>query len=77
MICQHKIQRKEGVFLLSNNDLRTFAKEKGVRFWEVAEKLHISDPTMSRRLRHELPAADKQEIVAVIDQIAAEKKKSA
>ncbi len=60
--------------MVKNNDVRTAAKEKGVRFWEIAETLHISEPTMTRKLRRELPADEKQRIFAIIDEIAAEKK---
>ncbi len=56
-----------------NKDIREHAKEKGVFLYEVAEQLHISDPTFTRRLRHELPSGDKSEIKKIIDQIAADR----
>ena len=59
--------------MLANTDIRTTAKEKKVRFWEVAEYLKISEPTMTRKLRKELPDSEKQEIFKIIDEIAAEK----
>ena len=59
--------------MLANTDVRTAAKEKGVRLWEVAECLRISDPTMTRKLRRELPDCEKQEIFKIIDELAAEK----
>lgn len=59
--------------MLANADIRTKAKEKKVRFWEVAEYLKISEPTMTRKLRKELPNKEKQEILKIIDEIAAEK----
>ena len=62
--------------MLANTDIRTTAKEKKVRFWEVAEYLKISEPTMTRKLRKELPEAEKQEIFKIIDELAAEKQAS-
>ena len=62
--------------MLANTDVRTTAKEKGVRLWEVAECLRISDPTMTRKLRRELPDSEKQEIYKIIDELAAEKQAS-
>lgn len=62
--------------MLANTDIRTKAKEKKVRFWEVAEYLKISEPTMTRKLRKELPEAAKQEIFKIIDELAAEKQTS-
>lgn len=46
--------------MLAKTDIRTTAKEKKVRFWEVAEYLKISEPTMTRKLRRELPDSEKQ-----------------
>lgn len=59
--------------MLANTDIRTTAKENGVRFWEIAEHLKISEPTMTRKLRKELPDSEKQEIFKIIDELAAEK----
>lgn len=60
--------------MLENTAIRTRAKAKGVRLWELAETMGISEPTITRRLRRELPAAEKVQIMALIDEIAAEKK---
>ena len=61
--------------MLCNNDIRTAAKQNGVRLWEVAERLNVSEPTITRKLRRELPADEKQRIISLIDEISAEKKK--
>ena len=57
----------------SNKDIKTTARKKGVYLWEVAEKLNIIDCNFSRKLRHELPEAEKQEIYKIIDELAEEK----
>lgn len=59
---------------MQNQDLRTVAKAKGVCLWEVAERLKISEPTITRKLRRELSAEEKKKIFSLIDEIAAEKK---
>ena len=59
--------------MLANTDVRETAKKKDVRLWEIAEYLNVSDPTMTRKLRRELPANEKQRILAIIDEIAAAK----
>ena len=56
-----------------NKDIKTTAKTKGIKLWEIADKLGIADTTMSRWLRKELPQDKKQKIFNIIDQIAAEK----
>ena len=51
---------------MRNVEIRRTAKESGVHLWEVAEALGIADATFSRRLRRELPEAEKGEILAII-----------
>lgn len=52
-----------------NKEVRTYAKEKGIYLWEIAEALHINDGNFSRRLRKELPEAQKQEIIQIVDEL--------
>ena len=61
--------------MLANTDVRETAKKRGVRLWEIAEFLNVSDPTMTRKLRRELPADERQKILSIIDEIAAAKQK--
>lgn len=60
-----------------NNEIKSAAKTKGVFFYEIADKLGMVDSAFSRKLRRELPAAEKQNIFAIIDEIAAKKKNAA
>lgn len=55
---------------MTNQDVRNYAKSKGVRLWQIAETLHINDGNFSRRLRKELPEVQKQEIIQIIDELA-------
>lgn len=59
---------------MCNMDLRQKAKEKGVFFWQIAEKLGVSEATMTRRLRFELPEQEKQKYLSIIDKLSAEKR---
>lgn len=56
-----------------NKDLRAYAKEKGVFFWQVAKAMGISEPTMTRKLRTELPEADKQTFRRIISELSDQK----
>lgn len=58
----------------ANEDIRTQAKSKGVKHWEIADKLGLIDSNFSRRLRHELPQEEKVRIFAIIDELAQQKK---
>lgn len=55
---------------MKNRDVKEYAKSKGVRLWQIAEVLNINDGNFSRRLRKELPEAQKQEIMKIIDDLA-------
>lgn len=57
----------------ANLDIRAKAKGAGVKLWEIAEKLNILDSNFSRKLRHELPQAEKDRIFSIIEEIAKEK----
>ncbi len=62
---------------MCNLDIRNAAKEAGVFLYQIADKLGISEPTMVRWLRYELPAEKKTRIMSIISELAAEKKKTA
>lgn len=51
---------------MKNKDIRVCAMEHGVKLWEVANQLGISPETMSRRLRRELTAEEKEAMVKAI-----------
>lgn len=55
---------------MANEAIRQAAKENGLRLWEVAEILGVTDSTFSRKLRHELPSEQKQHIVDAIESAA-------
>lgn len=60
---------------MNNSDIREYAKSRGVKLWELAIRMNISEPTITRKLRVELSDADKAAIRGHIDAIAAEKTK--
>ncbi len=62
--------------MLANADVREMAQAKGVRLWEIADRLRISDPTMTRKLRKELTPREKEFYFNLIDDIAAAKQTS-
>lgn len=62
---------------MNNQDIRQASKDKKVQLWKIAEHLKISEPTMTRKLRHELPQTEKEKILTIIDELAAEQKETA
>lgn len=55
---------------LANADIRAAAKEAGVSLWEIADALNVSEPTVTRMLRHELPDDRKHELMAAIKSVS-------
>ena len=55
-----------------NKDIRIAANASGVKLWEIAEALSITDSTFSRKLRKELKHEEKQKIFAIIEQLSRE-----
>ncbi len=44
----------------ANSDIREKAKSKNILFWQIADKLGITDGNFSRKLRKELSAEEKK-----------------
>ena len=60
---------------MANLDLRFKAKAARVPFWKIAEKLGVTEVTITRRLRKELSPEQKQLYLDVIQQIVMERAK--
>lgn len=76
LLCQHH----QIIFLggnemyNTNTDIRAAAKENGVFLYEICEKLKISEPTLTRKLRKELSVDEKARFLQLIAEISVEKK---
>lgn len=55
---------------MNNAELRERARKKGVKLWEIADKLGRSEMYVTRALRHELPERERIRWIALIDEIA-------
>lgn len=53
-----------------NSGIKAYAKSKGVKLWEIADRLGIADSNFSRMLRHELSAEKSIQIKQIIEEIA-------
>lgn len=58
---------------MRNEAIKAALKQNAVYQWEVAELLGIPESTFSRKLRHELPEADRDNVLKAIEKIAAER----
>lgn len=57
---------------MANMVIRKAAREAGVALWRIAKEIGISEPTMTRRMREELPADEQERILGVIEELAKE-----
>ena len=56
-----------------NQDVRKAARIADVPLWKIADAIGVSEPTITRWLRHELPADKKQRILEAIESIEKER----
>lgn len=55
---------------MCNQDIRCAAGGAGVKLWQIADALGISDGGLSRKLRKELSEEKKEEILSIIEKIS-------
>lgn len=60
---------------MSNLRIREAAMRKGVKMWEIADAIGITDFHFSRKLRKELPLQEQERLLNVINSIAANRKR--
>ena len=60
---------------MANETIRKEAKKNRVAHWEIAENLGINESVFSRKMRHELPKKQADEILSIIRQLSVLKKK--
>ncbi len=52
---------------MRNKIIRVSMIEAGLKQWELAKLLGVSESVLSRKLREELPLTEQEEIVAIIE----------
>lgn len=57
----------------ANAEIRIAAREAGVCLWQVAEACGVNDGNFSRKLRRELKPEEKDKILEIIRNLAAER----
>lgn len=58
---------------MQNFDIRKAIEKSNFKYWQVANKLGISDGNFSRLLRVELDSANKQKILEAIEKLREER----
>lgn len=60
---------------MRNHEIREWAKEQGVKFWEIGMEMGVSEATITRWLRVELDEEKKAAMLEAIEKIARERGK--
>lgn len=60
---------------MKNKEIRTALRLSDVTQWQVADELGVSDVTICRWLRHELPDEKKNQILQAIEDVKAKNEK--
>lgn len=55
---------------MKNIELRTYALNHGVKLWEIAEEMGVSESTFSKSLRKEFDETKKARIMKIIDELS-------
>ena len=51
---------------MANQDIKRKIKESGIKMWQIADKLGVSEMTLSRKFRYELIADEKETLKSLI-----------
>jgi hypothetical protein len=62
-----------GGMKMSNQDIRQEVIDAGLKLWQIAYRLNLSDGDFSRKLRREFSAAEKQRIRKIIKCLSEER----
>ena len=54
---------------MANEAIREAARAADLKLWQVAQAYGVNDGNFSRKLRTELPANEKEKILAIIDRL--------
>lgn len=57
---------------MTNQEIRRAAASAGVRLWQIADALGLSDSSFSRKLRKEFPQDEREKIISIIERLSQE-----
>lgn len=64
----------EEVKNMTTEEIRKAVLDNGMKFWELADALNVTDGTLSKWLRHELTPEKKAKIISAIESYQSKKK---
>lgn len=61
---------------MQNLEIREAVKNGGVYLWQLADRLGVSDATLSRKLRKELSEKEKMRCLQIVEQLTEQRLKA-
>ena len=55
---------------MQNKEIREAARQAGVKLWQIADALGMTDGNFSRKLRHELTEGQQEKVYAIIAKLS-------
>lgn len=59
---------------MANEEIRKRLKNVGMKLWELADEMGVSEPTVIRWFRHELPTDKREKVEHIIAQAEKERR---
>lgn len=60
---------------MANEAVKDALKRHGVPQWELGRELNVSENTMYRKLRTDLPKQEQEQLIRKVEEIASQKEK--
>lgn len=54
---------------MENMDIRELLQKSGIRMWELADQMKISEPTMTRLFRRKLSGVKRERVLKAIEDL--------
>lgn len=54
---------------MENMDIRELLQKSGIRMWELADQMKISEPTMTRLFRRKLSGVKRERVLKAIEEL--------
>ena len=54
---------------MENMDIRELLRKSGIRMWELADQMKISEPTMTRLFRRKLSGVKRERVLKAIEEL--------
>ena len=55
---------------MANEDIKVYAKQCRVTYWQIADELGVCENTIAHRFRHEFSPEERERIISIIQKLS-------